>query len=115
MRSLRLTIFLWIILILTIISALPTVLVVAAGVLSGQLDLTDFGTSFLIFLTLAPALFSIYLIIKMFQMESWARNWYFILTGWSWLMGLIAGNFFIVFISIGIHALVFWKTWNEFF
>ena len=115
MRSLRLTIFLWIILILTSLAALPTVILVVAGVLGGGLDLTDLMTTLLVVLTLAPAAFSIFLIIKMFQLEAWARNWYLVLTAWSWFMSLLSGNFLVLVFSVTIHAFVFWKTWDEFY
>ena len=115
MRSLRLTIFLWIILVLAILLVLPTVLVVLRGIFRGNLDLTDFSTSLVILLTLAPAAFQIFLIIKMFHMEAWARRIYLYLTAWSSIMGLIAGNVLTVFISIAIHVFVFWRTWDEFY
>jgi len=115
MRPLRLTIFLWILLVLTILSVLPVVIFVVAGILTGQADLTDLMTSIFVFLTIAPAAFSVFLVIKMFQMEAWARNWYIVLTVWSNLMSLIDGDFILVFISVVIHAFVFWNTWDEFY
>ena len=114
MRSVRLTVFLWIILVLNIISAAPITIVIVDGVMSGIIDLTDILTSLYVFLAIAPSLFSIYLIIKMFQMEAWARNTYIAFTVLSWIMGLISGNFAVVIISVLIHIFVFWKSWDEF-
>jgi len=106
-RSLRLTVFLWILLVLNAISALPVIF----QILGGNLDLTDF------FITLPIGImaFSIYAIIMMFQLKAWARNFYLIMTAFSCVRLLLGGDIIPLIIVIVIHVFVFYKTWDEFY
>ena len=116
MRPFRLTVFLWILMIATIMSVFPRAIGLIGNILAGRIDLTeDLLTTIFMFLAIALSVFSIIIITRMFRMEAWARNSYIVLTAFSQLMNLINGNFIIVVISLAIHVFVFWNTWDDFY
>ena len=111
MRSLRLTIFLWVLLVSEAIVTLIELLRLYIAVRN-----TDFPSElgFLLFLSLALVAFGFFLIYKMFQMEAWARNLYIARVVFGLFSLIVSGNFVIAFISIVVHVFVFWKSWDEF-
>jgi hypothetical protein len=115
MRPLRLTIFLWILLALTIITLLPNVFPFLVQLLSGDLDLSDSATSLVLFLVLSTSFFSIFLIVMMFKQKIWARNFYLIITGFSCLRGLLIGEIVSSVITIVVLIFVFYKSWDDFY
>jgi len=117
MRPLKLTIFLIILTVVTVIGAAPIVWSTTADLLTlaraGQLGTPE---AFLAFIVLLIAGFVAYLIVMLFKMRAWARNayigWFIASTGLS----IFRSDFHIVptIIMALVLAFVFYSCWDEF-